>query len=286
MSLVPTHLIVVCCHAIYLGPGPDSASEDESNWLIEPFQSGETGTYIKHVEAGVKELAKDWENAILVFSGAATKPDKTPITEGDGYLNVAIEHGLFGLDNNSTTIPTLRQRIFVDRYATDSYQNILCSLVQFPLFVRQLLSEQQQQQHGQAATKAPFPTKLTIVSHAFKRARFLDLHLPALGFPPASASTVFIGINPPFTATKLAEIEEGDRLRGYGAWEKDLYGAGEGLSQKREKRGWDGERFWTEVLERLGDEEGTCRRELEGLVGWRGGSDGVTLWQGGVPWKE
>ncbi|OAL26280.1 hypothetical protein AYO20_10157 [Fonsecaea nubica] len=281
MSLVPTHLIVVCCHAIYLGAGPDSASEDESNWLIEPFQSGETSTYIKHVEAGVKELARDQENAILVLSGAATKPDKTPITEGDGYLNVAIEHGLFGLDTSAAT--ALRQRIFVDRYATDSYQNILCSLVQFPLFVRQLLSEQQQ--HGQT-NNTPFPTKLTIVSHAFKRARFLDLHLPALCFPPASPSTVFIGINPPFTATKLAEIEEGDRLRGYGAWEKDLYGAGEGLSQKREKRGWDGERFRTEVLERLGDEEGSCRRELEGLVDWRGGSDGVTLWQGGVPWKK
>ncbi|KIY02656.1 uncharacterized protein Z520_01121 [Fonsecaea multimorphosa CBS 102226] len=304
---VPSHLIVVCCHAIYQGghAGPhSSASEDESNWLIEPFQAGETGTYISHVEAGVRELAKDREHAILVFSGAATKPDKTPLTEAEGYLNVAVEHDFFGLD---TSPPTLRQRIFVDRYATDSYQNILCSLIQFPLFVQQLQSRESPQatipsssQRAPSITAAQdadenakqdhqpiegpfhFPTKLTIVSHAFKRARFLHLHLPALRFPPES--TVYVGINPPFTPAKLAEIEEGDRLRGYGAWEKDLYGAGEGLSNKREKRGWGGgEKFRTEVLARFGDR--SCRRELEGLLAWCGGVDGMTLWQGGVPWE-
>ena len=77
----PSHLIVVCCHAIYVGP--DIA--DESNWLIEPFQTGETGTFIKHVEAGVRELARD-ANALLVFSGGATKRGQTEKGEGDGYL--------------------------------------------------------------------------------------------------------------------------------------------------------------------------------------------------------
>ncbi|KIW28479.1 uncharacterized protein PV07_08141 [Cladophialophora immunda] len=305
-SLVPSHLIIVCCHAIYLGPGPHSASEDESNWLIEPFQAGETDTYVKHVEAGIKELARDREHAILVFSGAATKPDKTPLTEAEGYLNVALEHDLFGLE---TTPPTLRQRSFVDRYATDSYQNILCSLVQFPLFVQQLQSrnltkatipppptpqsaptrtptqnvddDDDDEKQGGETTRTPFPTKLTIISHAFKRARFLNLHLPALRFP--LQSTVYVGINPPFTPVKLAEIEEGDRLRGYGAWEKDLYGAGEGLSKKRDKRGWDGEEFRREVLERFGN--GKRKGELEGLVFWDGGMSGTTLWQGSVPWE-
>ncbi|EXJ67222.1 uncharacterized protein A1O5_09869 [Cladophialophora psammophila CBS 110553] len=259
---VPSHLIVVCCHAIYLGPGTDSASQDESNWLIEPFQAGETDTYIRHIEAGVKELARSREDAILIFSGAATKLDKTQTTEGEGYLNVAIEHDLFGLE---TSPPSLRQRIFVDRYATDSYQNILCSLIQFP----------------SQTIRAPFPTKLTIVSHSFKRSRFLELHLPALRFP--LESTTYIGINPPFSPAKLKEIEEGDRLRGYGAWEKDFYGTGVGLSRKREKRGWDGGKFRSEVLERFSD--GELRRDLKGLLCWDGGSDGMTLWQGSVPWK-
>jgi len=97
------HLIIVCCHAIYLGPPSPSSSlteswtttesqqpgilpsNDENNWLIESFQKGETATYIGHVEAGVQALAAD-DHAILVFSGGATKPDKTEKTEGDGYL--------------------------------------------------------------------------------------------------------------------------------------------------------------------------------------------------------
>lgn len=87
---LPTHLIIVCCHAIYLGPSGTDASKskpsrDEKNWLIEPFQQGETDTYIAHVEAGVKELAKD-PTAMLVFSGGATKRDQTSKTEGDGYF--------------------------------------------------------------------------------------------------------------------------------------------------------------------------------------------------------
>lgn len=77
----PTHLIIVCCHAIYLGPD----CSDESNWLIEPFQSGETGTFTAHIEAGVRELARD-NDALLVFSGGATKREKTDITEGESYL--------------------------------------------------------------------------------------------------------------------------------------------------------------------------------------------------------
>lgn len=97
------HLIIVCCHAIYLGPHSPSSSitenwttiaapqpsglpsSNEANWLIEPFQKGETATYVGHVEAGVRALAAD-EHAILVFSGGATKPGKTAKTEGDGYL--------------------------------------------------------------------------------------------------------------------------------------------------------------------------------------------------------
>jgi hypothetical protein len=81
-SASPNHLIIVCCHAIYTG----GSAEDESNWLIEPFQRGETATYIAHIEAGVRELSRDKEHAILVFSGGATKRDRTDRSEGEGYL--------------------------------------------------------------------------------------------------------------------------------------------------------------------------------------------------------
>lgn len=116
----PAHLIIVACHAIYLGPTQaitrrdlsdpatdiknqyaDLPSHNESNWLIEPFQAGETTTYIRHIEAGVRRLAAAVAiekssvlradggaagPAILVFSGAATKRAKTSRSEGQSYL--------------------------------------------------------------------------------------------------------------------------------------------------------------------------------------------------------
>ncbi|KAK4946632.1 hypothetical protein LTR10_014484 [Elasticomyces elasticus] len=276
---LPTHLIIVCCHAIYLGPD----SSDESNWLIEPFQKGETDTYIGHIEAGVRELSKD-ENALLVFSGGATKQDRTDKSEGEGYLNVAIERNLFGLE---TSPPSLHQRMFVDRFATDSYQNVLCSLVQFPLYVAEYRRRKLQTEDDAdpvTAAKAGggidvvFPSKLTIVSHEFKRSRFLDLHLPAMRW---GGEMHYIGSNPPFDAVKMAEIEIGDRLRGYGAWEKDLYGVGEVLSRKRKVRGWDGEVFRREVLMQL---PGDVRTEVEGVVFYQGGQDLTALYDGRVPW--
>ena len=311
-SPVPTHLIIVCCHSIYIGPD----SLDESSWLIEPFQTGETDTYIRHIEAGVGELAKD-EAAILVFSGGATKRERTARGEGGGYLvshgesllsgcagtneplgneedlplrsyltkhllqQVAMEHNLFGLE---TTPSMLRQRMFVERFATDSYQNILLSLIQFPQFLREMDTNSDSRYIGQSAPLPDknhfhFPTKITIVSHEFKRSRFLDLHLPAMHW---TKETEYIGINPPFDSLKMAEIETGDRLRGYGAWEKDMYGAGELLAKKRKARGWDGEEFRREVLDRFPVDE--VRKEVDDLVFWKDGDDLTRLWNGKLPW--
>ena len=116
----------------------------------------------------------------------------------------------------------------------------------------------------------PSPTKITIISHSFKKPRFLNLHIPALNFPLSNVS--YIGIDPPFSATRMADIQEGDRLRGYGAWEKDLYGEGEVLRRKREGRGWNEGRFWREMEQKGGGEllgeggEGNWGRR----GGWRG----------------
>ncbi|KEF62885.1 uncharacterized protein A1O9_00859 [Exophiala aquamarina CBS 119918] len=283
------HLIIVCCHAIYLGtPSPPSStaenwtttvypqrcglpSNDESNWLIEPFQKGETATYIGHVEAGVRALAAD-EHAILVFSGGATKPDKTAKTEGDGYLSVALENGLFGNPD-----ATMLRRVFVDRFATDSYQNILMTLIQFPLFVQESLGSNNINKAGRAL----FPKKMTIVSHEFKRARFLDLHLPALHW---HGETTFVGLNPPFDPVKMAQIEYGDKLRGYGAWEKDIYGVGADLAKKRTTRGWNEEKFKGAILSRLPTD--SLKTELQDFVGLRDcGQNLAETYQARLPWE-
>ncbi|KAL8672387.1 MAG: hypothetical protein Q9168_003160 [Polycauliona sp. 1 TL-2023] len=63
---VPTHLIIVCCHAIWLG-GP-TGGHDEAEWAIEPFQRGETPTFMEHIKTGLRILSEQ-PNSLLVFSG-------------------------------------------------------------------------------------------------------------------------------------------------------------------------------------------------------------------------
>lgn len=65
----PTHLVVVCCHGIWTGGRTRGAAESE--WLIAPFQAGETSTFMEHIKAGLVLLAGD-PNALLMFSGYGT----------------------------------------------------------------------------------------------------------------------------------------------------------------------------------------------------------------------
>lgn len=67
MSIAKSHLVIVCCHGIWLG-GPSNGTNEEE-WLIADFQRGETETFIEHIKAGVAALAKGRDDAVLVFSG-------------------------------------------------------------------------------------------------------------------------------------------------------------------------------------------------------------------------
>ena len=118
----PTHLIIVCGHAIWTG-GPANG-HDESEWLIEDYKKGETPTFIEHIKAGLKELSQT-PNSVLIFSGGPTRKE-THLSEARSYYNLAVANSFFGCDKDLAS-----RRIMLEERALDSYYNILFSIMEF-----------------------------------------------------------------------------------------------------------------------------------------------------------
>ncbi|KAJ5220207.1 hypothetical protein N7468_009411 [Penicillium chermesinum] len=226
---------------------------------MNDFQRGETPTFVSHVKAGLDALAAD-NCGILIFSGGATKKSRTSLSEGQSYLvgkirlprsnNLAKENNFYQDQTADSTIdPT---KIIVEEYATDSYQNLLFSLLRFRSHV------------------GAYPRRVTVVTHAFKRERFLECHFPAVGLVPQTGTSpvesndnaTVIGINPPPDISPLESL----RREGLVYGKKDLYGVAEDLSSKRAKRGWVPETR-ADLIASSG-----CDEVVAQLVCWDGGT--------------
>ncbi|KAJ6112179.1 hypothetical protein N7523_008240 [Penicillium sp. IBT 18751x] len=240
-------LIVVCCHAIYLG-GPNRGHSD-NEWLIEPFQKGETDTFMKHAKAAV-ELLVDSPDGWLVFSGGPTKRPRTELSEAQSYFNLVRDNDFFNMAHQIDT-----ERIIIEPRATDSYQNVLFSLLEFRLCT------------------GHYPDSVAVFTHKFKSTRFLEYHFPAIGLLPnlpaavteGSRDAEVWGFDPPEHVTSQESLIKGEALRGIGLWKKDLYGAGDELARKRKDRGWE------PGMERVFLNRG-LEKVVEQLICWNGGA--------------
>jgi hypothetical protein len=133
-------------------------------------------------------------------------------------------------------------RILLEEHATDSFQNLLLSIL---LFRR---------------TTGFYPKRIRIITHAFKSRRFLDLHAPAIRWPKDRIQVQ--GIDPIMSSAELDSTLTGEEKTGYAPWKEDPLGTGELLSAKRKERGWD-ENIVGELIESM---EESVKELLQGIV--------------------
>lgn len=169
MECAKKTLAIVCCHAIYEGSDPT----DENSWRLQSFQRssglkpGEHLTFMQHIETAV-ELLESRAVDSVVFSGGRTNPEVAELSEAQSYLNALKYTRREAID-----------RLLLEERATDSYQNLLFSILLFK------------------QTYGCYPYEIVMVTHAFKRDRFLYLHAKAIRWPLNRIRVV--GINPPFS---------------------------------------------------------------------------------------
>ncbi|KAK8138961.1 hypothetical protein PG984_002341 [Apiospora sp. TS-2023a] len=211
----PTHIVILCCHGIWLG-GPERGF-DESEWLIAGFQAGETPTFIEHIKAGLRVLRED-RGSVLIFSGGPTRKE-TQLSEAQSYLDIAAANDYFGIVDAKAAA----DRIVCEPRALDSYYNVLFSLLLF-----------RQTYDSGGNTSATWPEKMTIVSHAFKRERLVDCHCGALGYPLDRVN--FVGIDPPGMADGTNEAAMKGVSQAIAEWKENPHGVGGTLAEKRRKR--------------------------------------------------
>jgi hypothetical protein len=191
---VPTHLVIVACHAAIDMEQLDRLSQEES-WYLLPYQRGMGYPSIiqSHITRGV-DIVKSDHKSVLVFSGGETRKNVGPISEAASYYFVGKHAMLFADD--------LENRVFLEEFAMDSYENLLFSICRFK------------------EVYDYYPEKVTVVGFDFKEGRFSNIHRKAIKFPADKFS--YEGLHAPLPFDYPSALA-GEKLAA-GAFFRDPYG--------------------------------------------------------------
>lgn len=195
-------LIIVACHAVFIGDTKEDIYMDDK-WVLFPFQKGEPKFYVEHLKAGIK-LASEKSNSVLVISGGRTRQEVLVFSEAGSYFKLAELEGWFGFED-------VKKRTYLERYARDSFENLLFSLcVYFNLYGK-------------------LPKKTYLVTWKFKQQRY-DFHRESIGLNPDEFE--FVGVNNPEDLDLAIENEKRTLLE----FKSDPYGIKGILREKKQLR--------------------------------------------------
>lgn len=195
-------LIIVACHAKFIGEKREDIYNDKK-WVLFPFQKGEPKYYVEHLKAGIK-LASEKSNSVLVISGGRTRQQALVLSEAGSYLKIAELEAWFGFED-------VKKRTYPERYARDSFENLLFSLcLYFNLFGK-------------------LPKKSYLVTWKFKQERY-DFHRESIGLKPDEFE--FVGVNNPEDLDLAIENEKRTLLE----FKSDPYGIRGVLREKKQLR--------------------------------------------------
>lgn len=250
-----TELVLVCCHSIF--NGDHGTYHDEPNWSLQPYQRsdpsigkpGDHETFVAHIVTAAMAVEAR-PQAMLMFSGGRT--GDTELSEADSYTQV--------MATISPHFHDIAERSSREERATDSYQNLLFSIIRF---------------HQLAGR---WPQYVTVITHAFKQRRFLDLHAPAIRWPTDRIRVQ--GLNPPVNAKELDEVTHGERERAFNMFVEDPYGVHGPLAEKRKARRWDPSTAAKMADALVGE------HALKRLLLWQGGDDGKQIFPDHLPWED
>lgn len=201
------YLVVVAGHAVMQLNRMSIADTSDSSWYLLSYQQNQGFPAIisSHIKKGVELAAAD-AKSMLVFSGGQTRRDVGPTSEAASYYYLA---------SDKNWISKMTDRVYLEEYARDSFENLLFSVCRF------------------REVQGYYPSKIAVVGFDFKAQRYSELHRQAIGFP--ASNFTYVGVRSPaqFDQDRAVTGEKEARK----SFEKDAYGCNDpALSEKRNKR--------------------------------------------------